>query len=56
MQIDKNKLKEIRPILFIEVIKQKRCLQQKLSYFTTLNFELTILAKTFRLLMRSFIS
>jgi hypothetical protein len=56
MQIDKNKLKEIRQILFIEAIEQKTCLQQKLLYFTILNVELTILAKTFRLLMRSLIS
>ena len=33
---DKNKLKEIKPILFIETIEQKRCLQLKLLYFTTL--------------------
>ena len=56
MQIDKNKLKEITQILFIEAIEQKTCLQQKLLYFTILNVELTILVKTFRLLMRSLIS
>jgi hypothetical protein len=36
MQIDKNKLKEIKQILFIEAIEQKRCLQPKLLYFTIL--------------------
>jgi hypothetical protein len=56
MQIDKNKLKEIKQILFIEAIEQKKYLQPKLLYFTIINAELTILAKTFRLLMCSLIS